>query len=112
MRFYVYVHAYVYVFNFAKTPHCLNGDLGARKQRHTMRRFLHVFVSDVCSGGDCENRHVFLVPFRSVFGSFWALNLYFPVALAFRQEEDGTTWPEVKLVYRRLRTAAAHTGAL
>ena len=37
---------------------------------------------------------------KSVFGQFWPLNLYFPAVLVYRQERDGTNWPEMKIVYR------------
>ncbi len=39
--------------------------------------------------------------FRSVFGDFWLCNFLFPAVLMFRQEEDGTEWPKLKIHYRK-----------
>ena len=37
--------------------------------------------------------------FRSVFGDFWVFNLILPAVLVFRQREDGTSWPKLKIHY-------------
>ncbi|KAK2162619.1 hypothetical protein LSH36_95g05028 [Paralvinella palmiformis] len=36
---------------------------------------------------------------RSVFSDFWLLNFLFPTVIIFKQENDGTCWPDLKLNY-------------
>ena len=43
--------------------------------------------------------------FRSVFGDFWVFNFILPAVIVFRQREDGTSWPKLKIHYIYKATA-------
>ena len=47
-----------------------------------------------------KNTETFQARLKSVFGAFWFLNFYFPAVLLFRQEGDGKTWNNLKIVYK------------
>ena len=37
---------------------------------------------------------------KTVFGQFWFLNFYFPAVLVYRQEKDGKSWSNIKIIYK------------